>query len=75
MSNKLETVGEVVEAIGGKDAVEVITGKRGLVPTWKHRNKFPSNTYLALMTALSAEGKTAPASLWGMTAASSDEER
>jgi hypothetical protein len=68
MVTHLHTVEQVIEELGGFDAVKELTNRNGqwTVPMWKSRNKFPPNTYVAMISALHAIGKTAPASLWGM---------
>lgn len=70
----LTTTSEVVEALGGYLAVAEITGsKPKAVSNWPRFNTFPANTYVALTEALLAKGKTAPATLWGMKAVTSEE--
>lgn len=72
----LSTASEVMDALGGNSAVaEITASKPKAVWNWRKDNFFPSNTYVALTEALSAKGKTAPASLWGMKAVGSDSER
>lgn len=71
----LTTTSAVVDALGGYLAVAEITGsKPKAVSNWPRFETFPANTYVALTSALLAKGKTAPASLWGMKAANSDQE-
>jgi hypothetical protein len=63
----LSTTTEVMDALGGNLAVAELTGSNNkAVWNWRKSNVFPSNTYVALTDALSAKGKAAPASLWGM---------
>jgi hypothetical protein len=63
----LETTSQVMDALGGNGAVEVLTSsKPSAVSNWRGFSTFPSNTYVAMIHALHATGKTAPASLWGM---------
>lgn len=63
----LETTSQVMDALGGNGAVEVLTSsKPSAVSNWRGFSTFPSNTYVAMIGALHAIGKTAPASLWGM---------
>ena len=72
----LKTTSEVVEALGGYLAVAEITGsKPKAVSNWPRFDTFPARTYVALTSALLAKGQTAPAKLWGMQAAHSEEER
>lgn len=62
----LSTVEDVFTALGGPSGMQSLTGsKPNTVSMWKD-NGFPSNTYLVMSEALRAQGKTAPASLWGM---------
>jgi len=71
----LATTAEVVEALGGYLAVAEIThSKPKAASNWPRFKTFPANTYLAITEALLAKGKTAPASLWGMKAANSEQE-
>jgi hypothetical protein len=63
----LHTVADVFEALGGNSGLESLTGsKPSAISMWKKAGKFPSKTYLTMTAALRAQGKTAPASLWGM---------
>jgi len=74
MLNELATTGEVIEALGGVPAVAELTGSTyKAVFNWKGFSNFPSKTYLIMTGALAAVGKTAPAALWGMTAAQESE--
>jgi hypothetical protein len=72
MGKQLNTVGEVIEELGGHQVVEEMTAflsKRrpiSRVPMWKNRNRFPPKSYTVLQRALQKRGKTAPALLWGM---------
>ena len=63
----LTTTSAVIEALGGYLAVSEITGsKPKAVSNWPRFETFPAKTYVALTSALSARGMTAPPSLWGM---------
>jgi hypothetical protein len=65
----------VIEALGGNVPVAEITeSKPNAVSNWRNFETFPSRTYVALIAALHADGKTAPASLWGMTGVNSEQE-
>ena len=65
--DEIETTAEVIEALGGNRSVAELTSSTNkAVSNWRGFKTFPSNTYLALIEALHARGKTAPASLWGM---------
>mgnify|MGYP001614088726 CR=1 FL=1 len=67
---KLTSTSDVIDALGGIGAVAQMTGRKyGAAAQWPHFTSFPSNTYLVLTEALKAKGLTAPAALWGMTAA------
>ena len=68
MITQLHSVEQVIKELGGFDAVKELTnrGSPSAVPMWKNRNKFPPNTYVAMIAALQAKGFVAPASLWGM---------
>jgi hypothetical protein len=64
---ELHTTADVMDALGGNDAVAEITcSKPKAVWNWRFTRTFPSRTYLILLGALNEVGKTAPASLWGM---------
>jgi hypothetical protein len=64
----LNTVDDVIDALGGTEAVRQITKYRkpSAVPMWKHRKKLPPSTYKVLQEALRERGMTAPHHLWGM---------
>jgi hypothetical protein len=68
MAKQLHTVEDVISELGGFDAVQKLTNRNGrwTVPMWKHREKFPPNTFILMTAALKAKGACAPASLWGM---------
>jgi hypothetical protein len=63
----LQTTQEVIEALGGVSAVAKLTGRTyNAAHNWRSFTTFPANTYVTMTVALAAQGKTAPASLWGM---------
>lgn len=63
----LETTEQVIETLGGNGPVAELTlSKPNAVSNWRSFKTFPSNTFVAMTGALRAQGKTAPASLWGM---------
>ena len=66
--DELRTTLDVIIALGGNQAVADLTGSTNkAVSNWRRPNEtFPSNTYVSLLAALHAIGKTAPASLWNM---------
>lgn len=68
MEDQLRTTVEVMDALGGNQAVERITGRSPqAVSNWRRFQTFPANTYAVMTHALSRIGKTAPPSLWGQT--------
>lgn len=69
MAQLLLTTSDVIEKLGGLNAVAAITG-RGYtaVSNWKARETFPPDTYLALQSALQAKDYEAPPRLWRMDA-------
>ncbi len=63
----LETTNQVMDALGGNGPVEILTSSRATaVSNWRGFATFPSKTYVVMIGALHAIGKTAPPSLWGM---------
>lgn len=63
----LSTTSAVMDELGGNLAVAELTGSNSkAVWNWRKSETFPSNTYVAMTSALLAKGKTAPAALWGM---------
>jgi hypothetical protein len=68
------TFEDVMTALGGNGPVGDLTGaKASTVSMWKKAGSFPSNTFLVMGEALSAMGKSAPASLWNMKASAEQE--
>jgi hypothetical protein len=64
---ELSTTSEVIIALGGNGPVAELTSSTPkAVSNWRGFETFPSNTYVAMTEALREQGKTAPASLWGM---------
>ncbi len=73
---ELSTSEEVIDALGGLDAVMTLTGagyKR--TSNWKAFGVFPSKFYVVMTEALRDSGKRAPASLWKMAEPVSDAAR
>ncbi len=67
--DELHTTSDVIDELGGLKAVAGLTGSNNkAVWNWRGFDTFPSNTYLVMIGALHARGKTAPASLWSMRA-------
>jgi hypothetical protein len=65
----LNSISEVIEALGGVKAVAELTGRTGspsAVPNWRARNSFPTDTYAVMKAALRAKGASAPGELWKM---------
>jgi hypothetical protein len=68
----LTTTSQVIDALGGTGAVAALLSSddekytRKAVWNWRTFETFPSKTYVAMIEALRAQGKTAPASLWSM---------
>lgn len=64
----LSQTGTVIDALGGTASVARITGRKPqAVSNWRKRETFPPDTFLILSGALTLKGKSAPASLWGMS--------
>ena len=66
-SRKLETTGEVLEALGGFYAVAALTKQREWknVEGWRRLKTFPARYYVVMTWALKRKGFSAPPSLWG----------
>ena len=63
----LETAEQVIEKLGGLNAVEALTAARyKSVSQWKTSGKFPARTFLVMTKALRDRGFKAPVALWGM---------
>lgn len=63
----LQTAAEVIEALGGDDAVKALTScSSQTLWNWKDFGRFPSNLFVVMTAALALKGKSAPASLWRM---------
>lgn len=64
---QLDTAAQVLDALGGNKGVEALTASsQTRVANWRAAGCFPSNTYVAMIDALAAVGKSAPAHLWRM---------
>jgi hypothetical protein len=64
----LDTTLDVIDELGGNIAVGALTGSTAkAVSNWRSLGKFPWHTQMPIIEALRVRGKTAPASLWGMT--------
>lgn len=67
MLQQLTSISEVIDALGGIQAVADLTGRKYMAAAQDKRlGKFPSRTRDVMTVALAEKGKTAPASLWGM---------
>jgi hypothetical protein len=68
MIKHLETVDEVIDALGGIKAVSDLMQCKAssTVPMWKHRQRFPATTFATLQAELRKRGASAPTDLWGM---------
>lgn len=66
MKQSLETVEDVVTALGGPKRVAELTSRASAVPMWKVRKRFPARTFTVLQSALQDLGLSAPNDLWGM---------
>ena len=65
----LLTTDDVIDALGGNEAVAKIVGTTpNAVRNWRGRlrGKFPTDTYEAFRLSLKREGLKAPLALWGM---------
>ncbi len=63
----LRSTAEVIDALGGFDAVAELTGsKYSAVHNWKAFGAFPAKTFVIMTSELESRGLEAPASLWGM---------
>jgi hypothetical protein len=68
VTRNLQTVEQVIEALGGFKAVGELTKRNSANAAWnwKERNAFPTNTYVIMKGALKEIGAKAPDSLWNM---------
>ena len=68
MARKLRTLPDVINALGGIQAVAELTGQTySNAANWNSwRPTFPPSTYVVMMNALIKRGFTAPYSLWRM---------
>lgn len=69
MTKQLQTVDEVIDALGGNTEVVAITGVATpqVVSNWRARRHIPPRHFSAIADALKARNLTAPRRLWGMT--------
>jgi hypothetical protein len=66
MAQELETVDEVVGALGGNMAVMAITGAKhgSAISNWKRLGRFPAKTHKVIQDALEHRSLKAPDRLW-----------
>ena len=65
-----ETVGDIIDALGGTRAVATLTGfGSSAVSNWRSRGRIPAELYLVFSEALAALNKRADPALFGMTPA------
>ena len=65
----MNSVSEVIDALGGNSAVARLTSSRpNAVSNWRASGRFPANTYLILKDILAQQGHAAPDRLWAMRA-------
>jgi hypothetical protein len=71
MVKQLNSIEEVISELGGIEAVRELTRRptTSVVPMWKVRKTFPTNTYAVMKAALRVKGADAPDSLWNMAEA------
>lgn len=63
----LSTTNEVIEALGGVQAVADLTKRKyPAAQNWTRFPNFPPDTYRVMQDALRERGKSAPDSLWRM---------
>jgi len=67
--SELHTTSDVIDELGGNHVVAALTGSNAkAVSMWRTLGKFPWRTQMTITEALRERKKTAPNSLWGMTA-------
>jgi hypothetical protein len=67
MNTPLQSVPDVIDALGGIDAVARLTDRDPMtVYQWWHRRRFSTKTILTIQAALKQQGLTASPSLWGV---------
>lgn len=65
----IESVGALIDELGGTGAVAVLTGfGSSAVSNWRSRGRIPAELYLVFAGALRGKNKTADPALFGMTA-------
>jgi len=67
MQHQLQTVDEVVDALGGIKATATLVGAKYTAAHNRRTHKrSPAKFYLVLLDGFASRGLDAPASLWGM---------
>ena len=67
----LTTTNQVIDALGGVEAIASLTGRSyDAAWNWTRSDTFPANTFLVVTAALKERGLEAPPSLWRMVEAS-----
>ena len=66
MSEKLTTADEVIDRLGGTNAVAALLGASAKAVSHYRRRGLPAETFIVLTQALNANGLYAPPSLWRM---------
>lgn len=66
--SELRTTSDVIDALGGNQAVSELTGlnNAAAVSNWRGSEEFPAWSYLLMTRALEQIGKSAPETLWKM---------
>lgn len=67
MPERMDTVSDIVKALGGAETVATMFGcVPNAVYNWTAGNRLPARTYLAIRDALAVQDKVAPDHLWAM---------
>lgn len=67
MSRELNTVEDVIRALGGPTKAAALVGKTAQAANgWRITKRLPARSFLVLNRELSARGLSAPPSLWGI---------
>ncbi len=68
VTDGLDTVSAVIDALGGTKAVMALTRSKwaSAISNWRRDNAFPPKTYAAIKAALKSRGLDAPDALWKM---------
>lgn len=67
MASELQTVREIIDALGGAGEIARLTDREtNHVVNWRNEGRFPAKTFLVITAALKERGHSAPIALWGM---------